>query len=195
MLWQGNPAREMTMTKRMSEDDSGLYSGFTSPTVKITSVTEDRVQETVPYTFAEPKTRMYRGPGEPENAAELPENDPMQDPCVGHLFITEGRGCGAALKLGYGRNSIGRGTGERVCLNYGDTQISSNQHACLLCDPISLKSYLEPGKEARNLTYIEREGRMEPVLMPIQLNMGDVFMVGRTKLKFWPFDHDWQAKP
>ena len=180
------------MTKRMSEDNSGLYSGYTSPTVKISGQPEDRVQETVSYVHDEPKTQMYRGSGEAENAAELPAGDPMQDPYVGCVVLIAGKGCGTALNLGYGRNGIGRNASERVCLNFGDDQISRSEHAWVLCDPLSLKSYLEPGRGARNLTYIEREGRMEPVLTALPLNSGDVFMVGRTKLKFWPFDHDWQ---
>ncbi|HYI70370.1 MAG TPA: FHA domain-containing protein [Skermanella sp.] len=182
------------MTKRMSDDDDFTpYSGMTTPTVKINSQYEDSIGVTAPYDYGEPKTRIYRGPGEPEKSAEIPAKDPMSDPVVGWLVVTFGPGRGASLNLGYGRNSIGRDAGERVCLNFGDDQISRSGHANIAFDPRSRRFYLQSGTGA-NLTYIE--GRDEPVLTPVLLRGGEVLLLGGTQLKFVPFcgpDFDWHG--
>jgi hypothetical protein len=120
----------------------------------------------------------------------------MADPFVGCLVVTEGHGRGASLKLGYGRNSIGRDAAERVRLNFGDDQVSRSGHAILTYDPRGRTFYLQSGTGA-NLTYLERDGgKVEPVLTPVVLQGGEVVLIGQTKLKFVPFcgpHFDWHA--
>jgi len=184
----------MAMTKSMSNDDDfPPYSGITTPTVKITSQYEDSLGVTTPYDYGEPKTRIYRGPGEPDKSVEIPAEDPMTDPVVGWLVVTVGPGRGASLNLGYGRNSIGRDAGERVRLNFGDDQVSRTGHAIVTYDPRGRNFYVQSGTGA-NLTYIE--GRDEPVLTPVLLRGGEVLLLGGTQLKFVPFcgsDFDWHG--
>jgi hypothetical protein len=176
------------MTKRMSDEESSqLYSGFTSPTVKMSGQVEDQMQATKPFSYDEPKTRIYRGPGASDDPAALPAEDPMQDPVVGWVVVMPGSpGAGASLKLGYGRNSIGRDPSERVCLNFGDSQLSRTGHAILTYDPRSRMFYLQSGT-GPNLTYVETAGGTTPVLTPVTLERGNVILLGATKLKFWPF--------
>jgi hypothetical protein len=191
------------MTMPTSDDDSSsFYSGLTSnpglttnPTKRMTGGISDPVPKTVPYNLDEPKTRIYRGSGEPEGTAAIPPDDPMQDPFVGCLVVIEGRGRGASLKLGYGRNSIGRDKNERVSLNFGDEQISRSGHGFLTYDPRSRKFFLQGGT-GPNLVYID--GEDIPVLTPVILKRGDKIILGGTKLMFWPFcgeDFDWHAAP
>lgn len=178
------------------DDRSELYSGLsTTPTKRMSGQIDDPVPKTAPYNFGEPKTRIYRGSGESESAATLPPDDPMQDPYVGCLVVIEGRGRGASLKLGYGRNSIGRDRGERVSVNFGDEQISRSGHAFLTYDPRGRKFYLQGGT-GPNLVYIDDGKDVSPVLTPVILERGAVILLGETKLMFWPFcgaEFDWHA--
>lgn len=120
------------------------------------------------------KTTVYKG----EKAkADLGSN--ANDPTVGWLVVIEGAGKGADFSLGYGANSIGRGEGERVSLNFGDTQISREAHATLTYDPKSSQFFIQGGV-GRNLTYMNDE----VVLTPIALDDGAIIQVGETKLKF-----------
>lgn len=172
------------MTNQRSEDEGlSLYSGLTSPTVKITGGAEGRAGETVPYSFEEPKTRVFGGQGRASSGADLPANDFMCDPPVGCLLVQKGLGRGALLRLGYGRNSIGRDANERVCLNFGDNQVSRSGHAMVVCDPKSRKFYAHSTTQATNLAYIDEA----PLLTPVELTGGEVIAVGDTQLRFVPF--------
>ena len=110
---------------------------------------------------------------------------------VGWVVVVDGPGRGASLPLGYGMNSIGRAQSERICLDYGDEQISRNQHAVITYDPRGRKYFVQHGG-GKNLTYV---GNDEPVLMPVELKGGEEITLGATKLRFVPFcgaDFDWQ---
>lgn len=145
------------------------------------------------------KTRIYRSElsrSESEANATVPmaKRDPMADPVVGWLVVTDGPGRGAALPLGYGKNSIGRAETERVPLAFGDDEVSRVEHAVLTYDPRSRKFYLQSG--GTNLTYIE--GRDEPVLTAMVLTGGEELLVGKTRLTFVPFcgpHFDWHSAP
>lgn len=119
-------------------------------------------------------------------------SEPMEDPVVGWVVIVEGPGQGASITLGYGMNSIGRAPSERICLDFGDTQISRTNHAALTYDPRGKKYFVAHGG-GKNLTYLADE----PVLMPVELKGGEEIMIGDTKLRFVPFcgaDFDWRDK-
>lgn len=172
------------------EDEEGgsLYSGLTSPTVKVSGRLDESVPETAPFTFDEPKTRIYRGPGQAEQDAALPAGDFMRDPPAGCLLVVGGPGRGAIRNLGLGRNSVGRDAGERVSLNFGDDQISRTGHLEIICDPRTCKFYAQGTPQARNLAYIGGE----PLLTPVLLKAGDLLSLGNTTLKFFPFvSQDW----
>ena len=119
-------------------------------------------------------------------------SEPMEDPVVGWVVVVDGPGQGASLTLGYGMNSIGRAPSERICLDFGDTQISRTNHAALTYDPRGKKYFVAHGG-GKNLTYLGDE----PVLMPVELKGGEEIMIGDTKLRFVPFcgaDFDWRDK-
>ncbi|MCK5041103.1 MAG: FHA domain-containing protein [Sphingomonadales bacterium] len=131
-------------------------------------------------------TKAFKG----TSAKQTSETQDVDDPVVGWLVVVGGAGLGASFALGYGANSIGRGDGERVTLNYGDKQISRASHATLTYDPKSRKFFIQGGG-GRNLTYLDDE----VILTPTELNDKSTIQVGETNLKFVSFcgeDFDWQ---
>lgn len=123
--------------------------------------------------------------GEASPAEDLPEG-----PVVGWLVVVEGPGRGKSVTLGYGMNTIGREPGNRVCLPFGDAQISRTKHATLTYDPRGKKFFIQHG-ESSNLTYV---GEL-PVLSPVELKSGELIRLGDTTvLKFIPLcgdDFNW----
>ncbi len=116
----------------------------------------------------------------------------LPDPIVGWLVIVEGPGQGVALKLGYGNNSIGRSSTQRVQLNFGDDEISRAEHAVITYDPRGRKYYIQGGGGA-NLVYLGEQD--EVVLAPTELSANTSILLGHTRLRFVPFcgsDFDWQ---
>ncbi len=103
----------------------------------------------------------------------------LTDPVVGWLAVVSGPGKGASMRLGNGQNSIGRGEGSRVHLNFGDRRISRNDHAVLTYDPRSNRFFIQQGRSV-NLVYLNEE----PVLAPTPLPNGSRITVGETILRF-----------
>jgi len=136
----------------------------------------------------EPKTRVFFQRRTLDQATSVEEA--LADPVVGWVVIINGPGKGQALPLGYGMNNIGRSKQERICLDFGDEDISRTQHAIITYDPRGRKFYVQHGG-GRNLTYLGPQ----PLLIPAQLHGGEEIIVGRTTLRFVPLcgeDFDWQ---
>jgi hypothetical protein len=136
----------------------------------------------------EPKTQLM-GARRPAGA-EAPKKDGMEDPVVGWLVVVDGPGKGISVTLGYGMNSIGRSSSDRVALDFGDQQISRTSHAVVTYDPRGRKYFVQHGG-GKNLTYIGDQ----PVLTPLELKGGEEILLGDTKLRFVPFcgkDFDWR---
>ncbi len=140
-------------------------------------------------------TQVYRpqrsaaGPDAPPDV-ELGGDGTVSDPVVGWLVVVEGPGRGAALPVGYGNNRLGRAPGEQICLDYGDEQISRENHAVVTYDGRHRKFYVQQGG-GRNLTHVDDE----LVMVPVEVKGGETISLGRTKLRFVPFcgpDFDWQ---
>jgi len=133
-------------------------------------------------------TRLVGAPG--KSRQETPATTPLGGPVVGWLVVIKGRGCGHSAPLGYGRNSIGRASSERVSLDFGDENISRTHHAAVTYDPRGRKFYISHG-DSNNLTYLgDRPVLNAEVLEPLA-DIG----IGETVLRFVPFcgeDFDWQ---
>ena len=112
-------------------------------------------------------------------AAESAAAAAAADPVVGWLVVTDGPGKGAAVRLGNGQNSIGRGEGSRARLDFGDRRISRNDHALLTYDPRSNRFFIQQGRGV-NLAYLDGE----PVLAPAPLPNGSRITLGETTLRF-----------
>lgn len=137
-----------------------------------------------------PKPAAAVGGSEPaaESAAEV--SNAADEPTVGWLVVVEGPGKGHSLTLSYGMNSIGRATDNRVCLAFGDEEVSRNKHAVLSYDPRGRKFYIAPGVDGVNMTYLDDS----PLLAPSLLVGGERIRLGQTVLHFVPFcgEHfDW----
>lgn len=169
-----------------------------------TRLVESRPERS-PATSSSPSQPMSRRPSEAPSRAPVvpmpiqPHDDmtrliaPAQltehDPVVGWLVVIAGPGRGRSLEIGAGTNSIGRAAGQKLCLNFGDLQVSREKHALLTYDPRSRRFFLNNG-EVRNLTYIENE----VVLAPVELKGGETVTVGNTQLRFVRFcdsDFSW----
>ena len=105
----------------------------------------------------------------------------MDDPPVGWLVVVQGPGQGKVVTLGNGVNTIGRDSGERICLDFGDTLISRHRHALITYDPKGKKFYVQQG-DGKNLTYIGDT----PVLTPTELEEFSLIQMGETVLLFVP---------
>jgi hypothetical protein len=142
-------------------------------------------------------TKLVRPSSSGKQAATnaVPQSDDFapEGPVVGWLVVVKGPGRGKALPLGYGMNPIGREpAGNRVCLPFGDEEISRKKHAILTYDPRGRKFYLQHG-DSTNLTYLGDA----PVLSPTLVEGGETIRIGReTELRFVPLcgeDFDWET--
>lgn len=137
----------------------------------------------------EPRTRVIssRSPKRSEES----NDDGGYELAAGWLVVIEGPGRGCTREIYYGMNSIGRGSGERIALDFGDTTISREAHAYLVFDEKQSDFYLQHGGKS-NLVRLNGA----PVLAPQPLKNGDTIEIGDTKLRFVPLcgeDFTWEA--
>lgn len=134
----------------------------------------------------------------PANPATTPETpvavrDPLSNPIVGWLAITAGPGRGTVLPLSYGVNDIGRGSGVRIRLDFGDAQITLGNQAIVIYAAIiytarSRRFYVQSVAAETLLN-----GR--PLRESTELNGGETLQLGQTRLRFVPLcgaDFDWR---
>lgn len=113
-----------------------------------------------------------------------------QDPVVGWLVIVGGPGLGAFRPIFEGNNTVGRGTNNRIPLDFGDDSISSEEQAYVRYDPTDRSFLLVPNMSKTNVI-THNESRPA---QPVPLNAMDLITMGRTQLVFVPFcgaDFDW----
>ena len=108
---------------------------------------------------------------------------------VGWIVVVKGPGRGASFCLYNGLSQIGRGSDQTVCLDFGDTSISRENHAVVAYDAEQKKHFLGHGGKAN----IVRLNDM-PVLSTETLSHGDQIRIGETTLRFAALcgaDFDW----
>ncbi len=127
-------------------------------------------------------TKIFRPSSKGTSESTVQKDNFVTEPVVGWLVIVDGPGKGNFVKLGFGMNSIGRATESRVSIDFGDDQISRENHAFLTYDTKNRKFYIQHGGGA-NLTYLGNS----PVLQPFELKGNEVISIGNTKLYFVPF--------
>jgi hypothetical protein len=130
--------------------------------------------------------------GRPKAGTPVSGDFTIADPVVGWLAIVEGPGRGASLNIGYGNNRIGRAPTENISLDFGDEEISRENHATITFDGRHRRFYVLPG-QGRNLVYVNDQ----PVMSPLELTGGEDILLGQTKLRFMPFcgkSFDWYQK-
>jgi len=151
----------------------------------------------VPQSPPEDERTVLVRPSSRHTESKTPATDAAADdflpegPVVGWLVVVSGPGRGRSVSLGYGMNSIGRDSDNRVALSFGDELISRKKHATLTYDPRGKKFFLQHG-ESSNLTYLGED----PVLAPVALGGGETIRLGdATELRFIPLcgeDFDWE---
>jgi hypothetical protein len=178
-------------SQRLHDPEATVYGGGSnsgaSDQTRILRRDEAVPQATAP---ADERTVLVRRSSSSVAGVSSPAEDLPEGPVVGWLVVVEGPGRGKSVTLGYGMNTIGRESGNRVCLTFGDMQISRTKHATLTYDPRGRKFFIQHG-ESTNLTYVGES----PVLAPLELKPGDLIRLGDTTvLKFIPLcgdDFNW----
>ena len=107
------------------------------------------------------------------------------DPVVGWLVCVDGPGKGRDYRLRSEKNFIGRSHKMDVAITE-DNGISRDNHAVVSYNPKNNSFKLIPG-DGHGLTYLNDE----EVLAPMDLKMGDIVEIGKTKLMFVPFCGEW----
>jgi pSer/pThr/pTyr-binding forkhead associated (FHA) protein len=98
---------------------------------------------------------------------------------VGWIIVVEGPGRGNAFTLKGGVMQIGRGAGQGVQLDFGDTAISRENHAAVAFDDETGKFFLGHGGKS-NLVRLNGA----PVLSTEELSNRDRIRIGETTLMF-----------
>lgn len=98
---------------------------------------------------------------------------------AGWLVVVEGPGRGAAFVVSPSVSSIGRGEDQAICLDFGDTSISRNNHAAVAYDAEQNKFFIGHG----NKSNIVRRNN-QPLLATEELMNDDVIRIGKTTLMF-----------
>jgi len=111
------------------------------------------------------------------------------EPVAAWVVVVKGPGRGSFRSVYMGMNSVGRGSDQRVKLDFGDDSISREAHAYITYDEKARVYYLQHGGKS-NLVRLHNQ----PVLMPMELKLNDHISIGKTILRFVPLcgpDFDW----
>jgi hypothetical protein len=101
------------------------------------------------------------------------------DPVAGWIVVIKGPGRGGYRPVFVGMNSVGRGSDQRVVLDFGDDSISREEHAFITYDDETRTFYLQHGGKS-NLVRLGGK----PVLAPTELKPNDLFRIGNTTFRF-----------
>ncbi|MGE0765315.1 MAG: FHA domain-containing protein [Hyphomicrobiaceae bacterium] len=113
-----------------------------------------------------------------------------QDPVVAWLVVIGGPGLGAFRPIFEGNNTVGRSTGQRVPIDFGDETISSEEQAYIRYDSVDRRFLLVPNLAKTNIVAVNDTKPTSAV----ELNAMDVISMGHTQLVFVPFcgqEFDW----
>lgn len=137
-----------------------------------------------PAAASAPKTQLLRGKQQVARGAF------EQDPVVGWLVVVGGPGLGSYRPIFEGNNSIGRASGQRIPIDFGDDAISSEEQAFIRYDGADRSFLFVPNLSKTNVVSLNDKRPTAAV----QLTAMDVITMGRTQLVFVPFcgaEFDW----
>jgi hypothetical protein len=97
---------------------------------------------------------------------------------VGWIVIVDGPGAGHAFTLYRGVSQVGRGEGQHIRLDFGDTAVSREGHAAIAYDDEDHSLTLAQGGKT-NLVRLNNR----PVLSNEPLADGDIIRIGSTRLR------------
>ncbi len=130
------------------------------------------------------RTQLLRG------RPNVKRTDFHQDPVVGWLVVVGGPGLGAFRPIYEGNNTVGRGRGQRIPIDFGDETISNEEQAYIRYDSVDRRFLLVPNLAKTNVVAVNDRKPTGAV----ELSAMDLITVGRTQLAFVPFcgaDFDW----
>ncbi len=130
------------------------------------------------------RTQLVRG------KQGIKKTDFFQDPVVGWLVVVGGAGLGAFRPIYEGNNTIGRGKGQRIPIDFGDETISSEEQAYIRYDSVDRRFLLVPNLAKTNIVAVNDRKPTGAV----ELSPMDLITMGRTQLVFVPFcggEFDW----
>jgi hypothetical protein len=133
---------------------------------------------------AEARTQLVRG------RQSVKRTQFHQDPVVGWLVVVGGPGLGSYRPIFEGNNSVGRGSNQRIPIDFGDDTISNEEQAFIRYDSIDRKFLLVPNLAKTNIVALN-EGKPTGA---VELTAMDLITMGRTQLCFVPFcgaEFDW----
>jgi hypothetical protein len=156
------------------------------------------------YEAAEPTTRVARGktaeaaiPAAASSKTQVVRGKPKvargsfeQDPVVGWLVVVGGPGLGSYRPIYEGNNAVGRGSDQRIPIDFGDNTISSTEQAYIRYDSMDRSFLFVPNLSKTNVVAINNKKPTGAV----KLEQMDVITMGRTQLAFVPFcgeEFDW----
>lgn len=115
------------------------------------------------------------------------------DPIVGWLVVIFGPGRGRAVNLGMGMNIIGRGHRNRVILDFGDAEISDDDHFRVAYDREGRDFRLIPARGTNLLYASANKDIPKAAVYDAQvLSNGTEIRLGQTILRFVALcGHDW----
>ncbi len=137
-------------------------------------------------------TRMVQVADE-RTRIEIAEAIPFEeelDPVVGWLVVTKGPGLGRSVNIGAGMNIVGRESGCRVSLPYGDMTISGDDHLRIVYDDVSRSFLVVPGS-GKNITRLN--GQVVTATLPLPSH-STLELSKKTTVRFVAFcneDFDW----
>jgi len=112
------------------------------------------------------------------------------DPVVGWLVVVGGPGIGSFRPIFEGNNTIGRGSNQRIPLDFGDDAISAEEQAYIRYDSTDRSFLFVPNLAKTNIVTLNDKRPTGAV----ELSQMDVIVMGRTQLVFVPFcgsEFDW----
>lgn len=126
------------------------------------------------------ETQVYM----PGGSTPEPQAEPGASggPVAGWLVTSSPENRGHSFVISLGRNSIGRGADNAICVDLGDTTIARSNHAAIAADPVSRKFYLVPG-DSRNLAYFNGA----PLLEAQEISDRDKIQLGSTEFMLVQF--------
>lgn len=163
-------------TRPLEEVAADLDRAPTTRVVRASQKVEDVAERT---TLVRGKLKVQRGAFE-------------QDPVVGWLVVVGGPGIGQFRPIFEGNNTVGRGAGNRIAVDFGDDAISQDEQAYIRYDSSDRSFLFVPNLAKTNVVSVNDKRPTGAV----ELQHMDVITMGRTQLVFIPFcgpEFDWSA--
>lgn len=155
------------------------------PTTRVVKSNEIKGQDE-DTTEAPARTQLVRG------KLKVERGEFEKDPVVGWVVVVGGPGIGNYRPVFEGNNSVGRGSQNRIAIDFGDEAISSEEQAYIRYDSSDRSFLFVPNLAKTNVVSVNKKKPTGAV----SLSQMDVIVMGRTQLVFVPFcgsDFDWSA--